>query len=114
MLYPTLAHQQPVGGASFPIFVLMHTSLPSSKPSKTVTRAPQPRVSVASTQHGRIAQTGSNIMRLNRKAFLLAMGAALAAAGAGSAPAPTEIRNCHAFPGPLEDILSESADGING
>src|SRR3546814_18950252 len=110
MLYPKLSHQQPVGGAIFPIFVLMHASLPSSKPSKTVTSAPQPRVSVATPQHGRIAQTVNNIMRLNRQAFLLAMAAALAAGADGSAAEATEIQFCHAFTGPVGEILAEQVE----
>ncbi|HEY9537560.1 MAG TPA: sn-glycerol-3-phosphate ABC transporter substrate-binding protein UgpB [Kiloniellaceae bacterium] len=53
-------------------------------------------------------------MRLNRKAFLLAMGAALAAGGAGSASAATEIQFWHAFTGPLGEILAEQVEGFNG
>src|SRR3546814_13154001 len=107
MLYPKLAHQQPVGGASFPIFVLMHTSLPSSKPSKTVTRAPHPRVSVASPPHGRIAQPGRHILRLPRKAFLLPMGPALAAAGPGPASAAPAPQVCHPATLPLGEHTAE-------
>src|SRR3546814_10816726 len=53
-------------------------------------------------------------MRLNRNAFLLAMGAALAAGGAGSASAATEIQFWHAFTGPLGEILAEQVEGFNG
>src|SRR3546814_13156333 len=52
-------------------------------------------------------------MRLNRKAFLLAMGAALAAGGAGSASAATEIQFWHAFTGPLGEMLAEQVEGLN-
>src|SRR3546814_15753071 len=53
-------------------------------------------------------------MRLNRKAFLLAMGAALAAGGAGSASAATEIPFWHAFTGPLGEIMAKQVEGFNG
>src|SRR3546814_21118003 len=53
-------------------------------------------------------------MRLNRRAFLLAMGAALAAGGAGSASAATEIQFWHAFTWPLGEILAEQVEGFNG
>src|SRR3546814_5502563 len=42
------------------------------------------------------------------------MGAALAAGGAGSASAATEIQFWHAFTGPLGEILAEQVEGFNG